>query len=76
MLDGIRTRNPQIRSLMRYPLRHEHLYNVLNRSKWCLTILFPSEIPWDVSILPSKLTMMLCTGLRGKPKNMKNVLEE
>ena len=25
MLDGIRTRNPQIRSLMRYPLRHEHL---------------------------------------------------
>ena len=23
MLDGIRTRNPQIRSLMRYPLRHE-----------------------------------------------------
>ena len=24
MLDGIRTRNPQIRSLMRYPLRHEH----------------------------------------------------
>ena len=22
-LDGIRTRNPQIRSLMRYPLRHE-----------------------------------------------------
>ena len=25
MLDGIRTRNPQIRSLVRYPLRHEHL---------------------------------------------------
>ena len=25
MLNGIRTRNPQIRSLMRYPLRHEHL---------------------------------------------------
>ena len=25
MLDGIRTRNPQIRSLMRYPLRHEHM---------------------------------------------------
>ena len=23
ILDGIRTRNPQIRSLMRYPLRHE-----------------------------------------------------
>ena len=22
MLDGIRTRNPQIRSLIRYPLRH------------------------------------------------------
>ena len=28
MLDGIRTRNPQIRSLMRYPLRHE-------RCPWC-----------------------------------------
>ena len=25
MRDGIRTRNPQIRSLVRYPLRHEHL---------------------------------------------------
>ena len=25
MLDGIRTRNPQIRSLVRYPLRHEHM---------------------------------------------------
>ena len=25
MLDGIRTRNPQIRSLVRYPLRHENL---------------------------------------------------
>ena len=24
-LDGIRTRNPQIRSLMRYPLRHERI---------------------------------------------------
>ena len=28
MLDGIRTRNPQIRSLMRYPLRHEHVCKV------------------------------------------------
>ena len=25
ILDGIRTRNPQIRSLVRYPLRHENL---------------------------------------------------
>ena len=25
MLDGIRTRNPQIRSLVRCPLRHKHL---------------------------------------------------
>ena len=25
ILDGIRTRNPQIRSLVRYPLRHEYL---------------------------------------------------
>ena len=24
MLEGTRTLNPQIRSLMRYPLRHEH----------------------------------------------------
>ena len=24
ILDGIRTRNPQIRSLVRYPLRHEN----------------------------------------------------
>ena len=31
MLDGIRTRNPQIRSLMRYPLRHEHLKPVRAR---------------------------------------------
>ena len=28
MLDGIRTRNPQIQSLMRYPLRHKHLKHV------------------------------------------------
>ena len=33
MLDGIRTRNPQIRSLMRYPLRHEHLVQIVRSSK-------------------------------------------
>ena len=35
MLDGIRTRNPQIRSLMRYPLRHEHLEPV-RAARLCL----------------------------------------
>ena len=31
ILDGIRTRNPQIRSLMRYPLRHEYLLPLQRR---------------------------------------------
>ena len=35
MLEGTRTLNPQIRSLMRYPLRHEH--NPMYKSK---TIVF------------------------------------
>ena len=30
-LDGIRTRNPQIRSLMRYPLRHERNIRAIAR---------------------------------------------
>ena len=33
ILDGIRTRNPQIRSLVRYPLRHEYL--LTNRKRKC-----------------------------------------
>ena len=33
MLGGIRTRNPQIRSLMRYPLRHEHLLQFVKSRK-------------------------------------------
>ena len=28
MLEGTRTLNPQIRSLMRYPLRHEHSFAI------------------------------------------------
>ena len=36
MLDGIQTRNPQIRSLMRYPLRHEHLLVNDRSTKVCI----------------------------------------
>ena len=41
MLDGIRTRNPQIRSLVRYPLRHEHLMPQTGGP----------QTPWPVSAL-------------------------
>jgi hypothetical protein len=48
ILDGIRTRNPQIRSLVRYPLRHEYANSVFTGDAHLAT---PSGGKCHVSVL-------------------------